>query len=120
VDRVALAEMVVVTAAAPPLGIALVGPTRARRGGGLSLSSSSCCYLSMCGRGVLRGGCARMREPLPPAPIGLDRVLASPTRIAVSFPSLLRPVLASSSSSSSSSSCYRRDRIMDLCPRGFR
>jgi hypothetical protein len=61
-----------------------------------------------------------MREPLPPAPIGLDRVLASPTRIAVSFPSLLRPVLASSSSSSSSSSCYRRDRIMDLCPRGFR
>lgn len=117
-DRVALAEMVVVTAAAPPLGIALVGPTRARRGGGLSLSSSSssCCYLSMCGRGVLRGGCVRMREPLPPAPIGLDRVLASPTRIAVSFPSLLRPVLASSSSSS----CYRRDRIMDLCPRGFR
>lgn len=76
-DRVALAEMVVVTAAAPPLGIALVGPTRARRGGGLSLSSSSssCCYLSMCGRGVLRGGCARMREPLPPAPIGLDRFL---------------------------------------------
>uniref|UniRef100_A0A0E0JI11 Uncharacterized protein n=1 Tax=Oryza punctata TaxID=4537 RepID=A0A0E0JI11_ORYPU len=62
--------MVVVTAA-PPLGMALAGPTRARRGGG----SSCCFYMSMCGRGVLRGGWARRREPLPPAPIGLDRFL---------------------------------------------